>query len=426
MYTFIKLLEIKLNFMRPLLVALFCIIQSVNSQILTEINPPSNIKTIQFSQGGQTVVPIFRLGDSFQIQFDDLYGDEANYYFTITHCNYDWTTSVLAKNEYLTGYDEQRIQDYQNSFNCLQIYSHYTLAFPNKFTSIKLSGNYIIKILDEDKNVVFSRKFIVFEDLCKIPIQVKRSRDMKTVETKHNLDFSIKSDMEFQNPIQNVKVLLMQNGHWPSAIYNVKPQYTIGTELIYKYNQETQFWAGNEFRFWDNKDLRAASNTINRVQLQNIYHSHLYTAQPRGNFPYTFYPDANGTFIPRNINSVQPSIEADYAWVFVYLDAPSFFEKKDIYVTGMFNNYALLEDNKLRFNKETNLYEGTILAKQGFVNYQFTIADKKGNIDYENTLDGNFFQTENMYYVIVYYRANGERYDRVIGKGTANSENIIN
>ena len=158
---------------------------------------------------------------------------------------------------------------------------------------------------------------------------MKRSRDMKTVNTKHNLDFSIKSNMEFQNPIQNVKVLLMQNGHWASAIYNVKPQYTIGTELIYKYNQETQFWAGNEFRFWDNKDLRAASNTVNRVQLQNIYHSHLYTAQPRGNFPYTFYPDANGTFIPRNINSVQPSIEADYAWVFVYLDAPSFFEKKE-------------------------------------------------------------------------------------------------
>ncbi len=416
-----------MNIKNFLLLFIFFFQFQIKAQVQSEINPPSNIKTISFVQTAQNVVPHFRLGDGFQLQFDDLYGTEDNYYYTITHCNYDWTPSILSKNEYLIGSDEQRIQEYQNSFNCLQIYSHYTLNIPNNFTKLKLSGNYILNILDEDKKIVFSRRFILYEDICSVPVQVRRSRDAQTINTKHNLDFSINSlDINFQNPLQNVKVLLMQNGMWQNAITNIKPQYTIGNELVYKYNKETQFWAGNEFLFWDNKDVRAATNTVGRIQLQNIYHSFLYTNFTRGDKPYTYYPDVNGNFLVRNIRSESPQIEADYTWVFLSLDAPAFFEKKNIYITGMFNNYALTDANKLKFNPATNLYEGTVLAKQGFTSYQYTVADNSGKIDYENSIDGNFFQTENTYTVMVYYRANGERYDRVIGKGTANSQNIIN
>jgi hypothetical protein len=66
------------------------------------------------------------------------------------------------------------------------------------------------------------------------------------------------------------------------------------------------------------------------------------------------------------------------------------------------------------------------MLKQGFNNYQYVLADSKGKIDYENALDGNFWQTENNYFTLVYYRENGQRYDRIIGKGTATSTEIIN
>lgn len=99
-------------------------ISSGFSQIESEKAPPYNIKTISFIQGGQNTVPIFRLGDSFQLVFDDLYGDEANYYYTITHCDYDWKPSQLAINEYILGLDNQRIIDYETlstHFNCIRI-----------------------------------------------------------------------------------------------------------------------------------------------------------------------------------------------------------------------------------------------------------------------------------------------------------------
>lgn len=397
------------------------------AQALTEVVPPFNIKTATFIQNGQNVVPVFRLNDGFQFQFDDLFGNEANYYYEISHCDYNWNPSQLVKSEYIQGFDNQLIVDYENSFNALQLYSHYRLSFPNKQTSFRVTGNYMLKILNEDREVVFSRKFILYEDIASVPLQIKRSRDIKTINFMHNLDFSIKSsNLTFINPLQNVKVMLVQNGQLNNTITNVKPQYTLGNDLIYKYDKETQFWGGNEFLYFENKDIRGNANNVNYVESKELYHSHLYINPARANQIYTFHPDINGNFVVNNLNSQNNEIEADYAWVFFILDAPSYFGKGNIYINGMFNNYALSEENKMDFNAKTGKYEKALVIKQGFTNYQYVIADKSGKIDNANAVDGNFYQTINDYQVIVYYRGMNERYDRVIGRGMATSENITN
>jgi hypothetical protein len=204
------------------------------------------------------------------------------------------------------------------------------------------------------------------------------------------------------------------------------PQYTIGNDLIYKYDTQTQFWAGNEFLYFDNSDIRSAGNNISRVDSNNgIYNSNLYTNNARANYPYSVTPDVNGNFVVRNIGGTKNEIEADYAWVYFSLSAPTFMKNKGIYVTGLFNNYSLSPEYKMDFNKEKNTYEKAILIKQGFTNFQYQIADDKGTIDAENAIDGNFWQTENEYTILVYYRQNNDRYERVIGKASANSNVAI-
>lgn len=395
-----------------------------------ETVPPYNIKTVSFVHNGQNVIPIFRLGDGFQFQFDDLYGDEANYYYTITHCDYDWKKSQLSINEYLNGLDNQRIIDYENSFNTLQLYSHYRLKFPNQFTrGFKVSGNYVLKILNDSQEVVFSRKFILTEEMAAVPLQIKNPRNVGSLNQKQNLDFTIRpNNLILQDPIKNVKVLLLQNGIWNTAITNIKPMYTLGTDLIYRYDKETQFWGGNEFWAFDNKDIRVAMNGVRRIDSSGgIYNTYLLTNPARKNQIYTYFPDINGNFQVRNINAtVNDAVEADYSWVYFSLSAPDYFGKSDVYITGMFNNYALDAEFKMEYNKKNGLYEKAIIMKQGFYNFKYTLADSKGEVDYANAIDGNFVLTENQYDVLVYYRGNTERYDRVIGRGTANSENIIN
>ena len=78
------------------------------------------------------------------------------------------------------------------------------------------------------------------------------------------------------------------------------------------------------------------------------------------------------------------------------------------------------------YNKKNGLYEKALLIKQGFTNYQYVLTDKNGKIDYENAIDGNHFETENLYSVIIYYKGNNDRYHRVIGLTVTNSVYIQN
>lgn len=398
------------------------------SQSVTEKEPSFNIKTISFRVNGNNVIPFFKLGETFELSFDDLYGDEADYYYTITQYNYDWSAlSDLAKVEYLNGVDNQRIITYENSFNTLQLYSHYRQVFPNRFNQITKSGNYLISVLNDEGEIVFTRKIIIYEDKVAVGLLVRRARDFESLDGKQNIEMTINyGDRILQNPIQNVRVTLFQNGNLKNSISNIKPQFTLGTELIYRYNKETQFWGGNEAYSIDNKIIRATNNTVAKVTSgENIYNTYLYVNTPRRNQPYTYFPDINGNFFIQNINAVNSQIESDYSWVYFALKSPN-MQDKNIYIVGMFNNYNLSEEYKMEFDKNSGLYEKAILLKQGFTNYQYVVTDKSRKIDNENAIDGNFFQTENNYTAIVYYRGNNERYDRVIGIGNTNSEVIKN
>jgi hypothetical protein len=402
--------------------------QSFYGQTALEQDPPFNIKTISFVQNGRNVIPFFKLGDSFEIQFDDLYSDEADYYYTLTHYNADWNLpSNLSKAEYLTGLDNQRIITYQNSFNTLQLYSHYKQVFPNKFNQITKSGNYLLTVLNDENEIIFSRKFVLYEEDIQVGLLVRRSRDFETIDAKHNIELTLNyGDKILQNPIQNVKVTLLQNGNWSTSITGIKPQYTLGSELIYRYNKETQFWGGNECYTIDNKIIRSTNNTVAKVTSgDQIYNTYLYTNTPRKRSVYTYFPDINGNFFIQNANSNYPETEADYTWVYFSLAMPQEPEK-EVFISGMFTNYALSEEAKMEYNNATKCYEKAILIKQGFTNFFYLLTDKLGNIDHKNAIDGNFFQTENNYTALIYYRGNNDRYDRVIGIGMTNSEEIKN
>lgn len=399
----------------------------VFAQTQTELVPPYNIKTISFKSGGHNSIPIFKLGETFTFEFDDLFGNNNNYYFTIVHCDTDWKPSNILKQDYLQGNDGVRILNYENSFNTLQMYSHYTLEIPNNNIKLLISGNYVVNILNDQQETVFSRRFVVYEDLVSIPIQVKRGREIQTMNEVQNIDFSIKmGDLQLQTPFRNIELVILQNGNWNTAKHHIKAQYTIGNDLIFKYDKQTQFYASNEFLYFDNSSIRVVNNNIQRITLTDLYNSFLYTNIPRANQGYTYYPDIYGNFLVRNANAENSEIEADYAWVYFSLDQEE-LTNQSIYITGMFNNYLMTSENKMTYNKKSKKYEVAILIKQGFTNYQYTLVNNKTKqIDQKNAIDGNYYQTENDYMILAYYKGNNDRYYRAIGKGQATSINITN
>ena len=393
-----------------------------------EVSPPDFIKTITFkSNTTQGQLPILKLGEPLILEFDALNANEEDFYYVIEHFNFDWTPSILAKGEYLRGLDNQRILEYYNSFNTYQVYSHYKLQIPNIQTrGLLKSGNYIISIYDEYDELMFSRKFMIYEDLVNVGVNVKRSRDVTVIDEKQSVDIVTSTNsINFNNPLETIKTLIIQNNNLNTSISDLKPQYTIGNQLIYRYDTESAFWGGNEFLWFETRDVRTSNVGVQFIDLEDIYQSYLYPNISRAGRPYTYNPDLNGNFQVTANEGLDTDIEADYTMVHFKL-LENELTDKDIYVYGNFNAFALEPLTKMEHNTESNAYEVSFRLKQGFYNYKYVAVDKESGKLSEGAISGDYWQTENNYKVLVYYRDLGARFDRLIGYGEATSVNISN
>jgi hypothetical protein len=396
------------------------------AQVQEEINPPDHIRSIIFEGPTGDQFPVVQLNEPIYLEFDDMTASEQDYYYKIIHCDYDWTPSQLLKSQYLTGVDNQRIIDYENSYTTLQPYSNYRLTIPNNAVRLKVSGNFVLEIYNSIYELQFSRRFVVYKDVVKVGAVVKRSRDFNYLNEKQVVQFKINAgNFRLVNPKKEVKVAIIQNYYWPTTLYNIKPQFTLGNELVYKYDQETSFYGGNEFLNFDTKDLRAPSSVISHIELDDIYQHYLFSDRFRKAIPYNYFPDINGDFVVRTLQGDDQSREAEYTNLHFSLPYDEEIGLDDVYVFGKYNNYALMEDNKMTYNEENGMMEAAIKMKQGFYNYKYVIKREDDSVEL-NTVSGNFHFTENTYLVLVYYRDFGEIYDSIIGVGSANSRDISN
>ena len=377
-----------------------------------------NIKSVQLKPlGDNNFTTIIPLGKTLQLTFDDLDADQKEYFYKIEHMDSEWKPSNIPTNIYIIGFNQNTILTYENSFNTFQDYTNYRVQFPNSNTKITKSGNYLISVLDEYDEVVFTRRFTYYESKALVGVNVIRGRNTTAENQQQTVQFTINyNSNEIRNPSQEIKTVVLQNNNWETAISDLKPQYFRNNQLVYKYYNKPNFWSGNEYLNFDNKQIRNSTVQIARVEKKDIYHAYLYPQKPRKNNPYTYFPDINGQFVIRTIEANNPFTEADYAMVHFSLNADK-YTNKEVYVYGAFNDFKTTTENKMSFNSKTNTYETSILLKQGFYNYTFITKDANDAVN-PIEINGSFYQTENEYTVLVYYKAFGENYQRVLGIGT--------
>ena len=399
----------------------------ISGQRPVMINPPEHIRTIVLQPTEEDqYVPIVELGTKLVLSFDDLNGDQRIYSYKIEHCDYNWQPSNLSTTEYMTGYSTDRIRNFQNSFNTLQFYTHYELEIPNQNNKILKSGNYLISVLDDYGEVLFNRRFIYYEPLVNVGVTAHRSTDPMNINRMHSVQFVINhQNLLLNDPNREIKVDVYQNGDWNSVIKNILPKFVRGQQLFYNHIDGISYLAGNEFLYFDTKEIRNATNNIYQTRLQDIFNTYLYPTQARGSRPYLFYPDINGNFVLRTLDAEAVETEADYSLAQFSLEYPEKDPEDRIYLFGSFNDWQLTDECQLLFNEATGHYETQVLFKQGFYNYTYVAVDRNNQLD-RNKVEGSFYQTENDYAVVVYYRKFGDRFDRVIGFGKTNSEVLQN
>ena len=358
------------------------------------------------------------LGTVLELSFDDLEADNKDYQYKIEHMTHDWKSSQLSSSQYINGFDQNTIINTTNSFNTLQNYTHYSVNIPNINTDITKSGNYLLSVLNEADDIVFTRRFVLYESATTVGVTVARSRNTKTLNSQQTVEFSINHpQIKINSPNQEINVVVLKNNNWDEKITNLQPTFFKQNQLIYTYTNATNFWGGNEYFNFDSKFLRNTSLNIIKIQKKEVFHHYLYPFTHSPFRKYNYNPDINGQFVIRSLEAQDSKNEADYAMMHFSILVAAPFIDKEVYVYGAFNNFKIVEENKLQYDPEQSAYLGNILLKQGFYNYAYATVDREGYID-RDEVNGTFYETENEYSVIVYYKPFGSFYDRVIGVGS--------
>ena len=376
------------------------------------------IKSIQLKPlQKKTYSSIVPLGSILELSFDDLDADSKNYQYKIKHMTSDWKESRMLTSQYIDGFDQNTILEVTNSFNTLKNYTHYSVQIPNINSVITKSGNYLLSVLDPYDNIIFSRKFVLYESKAIVGVSVERSRSTKTVNTQQTIQLSVNyPSLQINNPGQEINVVLLKNENWNEKINNLNPTFFKSNQLLYTYKNKTNFWGDNEYYNFDTKILRNRSVGIQRIEKKDVFHHYIQPLLYNEFKKYTYFPDINGQFLIRTLEGNNNKTEADYAMMHFSLKVETPFKEKELYVFGAFNNFEITKENRMYFDISSNTYKANFLLKQGFYNYSFATVgiNKKINL---REVNGSFYQTENQYTAIVYYKAFGGIYERVIGVG---------
>lgn len=398
---------------------LFC--QSIRAQdIFQDKINQENLKTANaFIGGDELSFPVIDLSGSKKlvVTFDDLDADIKSYTYKIIHCNSDWGKSNLFETDYIDGYYDERVNEYQSSFNSLVNYTHYTITIPNEYLKPTLSGNYILQIFDlntSDKPLI-TKRFLVSEYKVTTEATIKSLSQpgyfFNDQELEVKLDFS---GSDIYDPSQNTKLVILKNHNWNEKVVITKPDKIYNQEITYNNYQLLKFKGGNEFYSFNTKHIRTAIGSILNIDfIDNRYHFQLQPNTDRTFKDYIFEPDINGKFKIDADNVSDPATEADYVYVYFTLQMEIPVQNGDVYVFGGLTNYEFSNENKMAYNFEQKAYECRLFLKQGYYNYQYVLVEN-ANPDY-TFLEGNHAQTENNYTILVYYFDYRGNYERLIG-----------
>ncbi len=434
-----RLSKYKYSILRIILISLFCI--KILPALCQGSKPESSlfsnhifddkIKTVQlYKEGWNLSYPIIRLNSDEKLVMNfDLIDDQAeSYYYTFIHCDKDWHKSEIFTTDYLDGFPENPVEDYESSFNTTVGYFHYKFRFPNERVSITLSGNYIVMVypIGKQDQPVITQRFIISEDAVKTAITAHRPQMTQDNNSGQQIDFKVDyAGVNIIDPYRNVFAFILQNGRWDNAKRNLKPDFFGDNILNYNSLSNTNiFQGGNEYRYFDIKSIRYQTEYVKRIDfLSPYYNVYLYPSENREFKPYFYWKDFNGKYYIAVQEYQNPDTDADYVNVYFTLPSKQMVQGGDMYVSGALNDWAFNKNNLMIYNAERAEYECTMLLKQGWYNYEYVFL-KPGSTDGTASLfEGSHYETENDYIILIYYRNPHDRYDRAIGTAIINTLN---
>ena len=395
------------------------------------------IRTVKlFQQNDQQSVPIIRLGsaDLLELHFDDLTGYPRNFFYTYQLCNADWSPALLNPFDYIRGFVQNRLSQYRVSSVALTRYVHYQALLPERSAVPVKSGNYLLKVfLDGDTSkLAFTKRIMVVDEQVNIGARITQPFNNSLIRTHQKLQVSVATkDLNIMSPQQQTKLVIIQNNRWDDAAFGLQPAFIRNKVLEYNGEQDALFPAGKEYRWADLRSFRFASDRIEQIDKNKQPNRILIKPDiVRNDLRYAYFNDRNGWNEISTTESINPWWQGDYAFVSFTLIPPNAkpFPEKNVYITGEFTGNRTGDSSLMEFDAEKGMYTKTLFLKQGYYSYQYVTKDQKQPkaVADPALIEGNYWETENEYLVLFYFRPLSSRHDELVGFTRLNCRNFGN
>ncbi len=409
---------------------LFCFAHGFCQAQQTVIFDTENIRSAQLVVDDDPLLaPVIEQNSTqmFTLSFDYMSHLPQRLVYHIAHCDYKWQkgdTESLFESDYLMGLNGQVIEDYTNSLNTNQNYTHYTFSFPNSDLQLRLSGNYTIEVFTEDEyegenssSPLLRAEFCVVEPVMGINAQVTSNTDIDFNDKHQQLSYSIGyGKQRVTNVEKEIHTVVLQNMRRDNAVVDLLPSERNAAGIKFLHCRDLIFTAGNEFHKFESIDLRRPTLGVDNIRwYEPYYHITLFPNMCQRN--YTYDEDQDGAYVLRNAEWDTPDITSEYTWVHFTLKSNELIPGGPIYVCGNWTNGSWDPSLKMEYDEQSKEYRAKAFLKQGYYNYQYRQLMPSG-VGSTAFTDGNFYETENQYTIFVYYRPMGARYDRLVGYKT--------
>ncbi|MBO7415375.1 MAG: DUF5103 domain-containing protein [Bacteroidaceae bacterium] len=352
--------------------------------------------------------------ETIEFSFDEMSHQYRRFTYRIQHCNAMWEPSDILESEYLDGFNDQPIDDWENSLNTTFDYTHYRLTIPNDEVKLKLSGNYRLSVCEDGREVAYF-KFCLSEGMPLLSASVTDNTDIDTRESHQQVGLEVNySSLRVRDHTKDLYTVVMQNGRTDNAVLNPTPTYNAGNKLTYEHCRELIFLAGNEFRRFEIVNMYDYFMNVDRIAFHDPFY-HATLMQDTRRHAYKFDHDHNGRYLIRYNQAGDNDTEADYLFVHFNLASERLTGGR-MYVYGHFSGGNLTTKYEMEYNLQERAYQASILLKQGAYDYQYLWVPDGETAGETKPAEGDWYETGNEYLILLYYRERGSRYDRLVSQ----------
>lgn len=407
--------------------SLVCHSVRLSAQVVTDSSWSEKVKTVTlYKNGVELEAPVLLLGsaDRLLLRFDVLDAEAGNFRWRIRHCDSQWRVDDLETNEFITGFAEGAVDNYNSSFTTLTAYNNYYQYIPAEYSQLLLSGNYIVEVVpqDEPDSIVLTKRFWVTENSLKVEAAASAPYDGGNIKRLRQVEVTVDNDADYQGDLlqptlnpEYLHVVVRQNGRMDTERELKIGGYSRGA-LCYWQHEENIFEGGNTFRYFDISNIRTAMYNVQQIEeIGREWYAILRPLEIRADKPFMTDVTLNGGMKVNVWDRTNKQTEADYVYVTFVLPCKQPYMSGSVHVVGALTDWRLDDHSRMEYDPSLRAYTLQLQLKQGYYAYQLIylpLGEKRGKT---SVLEGDHFEMQNDYTVWVYYRPPGERYDRLVG-----------